>query len=97
MVGQQLGRETDAIAESAYKIKRRLCVDYTARDIIIRSAGKVVRPKPDQPYRRRRLCKSKTRHYYSTHNLASTVSFGIYASVNDNDHGRVVRIFVCLS
>ena len=56
MVDPQLGRETDAIAESAYKIKRRLCVDYTARDIIIRSAGKVVRSKPDQPDRRRRLC-----------------------------------------
>ena len=56
MVGPQLGRETDAIAESAYKIERRLCIDYTARDIIIRSAGKVVRPKPDQPDRRRRLC-----------------------------------------
>ena len=52
MVGPQLGRETDVIAESAYKITR----DYTARDIIIRSAGKVVRPKPDQPDRRRRLC-----------------------------------------
>ena len=52
MVGPQLGRETDAIAESAYKIMR----DYTACDIIIRSAGKVVQPKPDQPDRRRRLC-----------------------------------------
>ena len=52
MVGPQLGRETDAIAESAYKIKRRLCMT----NIIIRSAGKVVRPKPDQPDRRRRLC-----------------------------------------
>ena len=29
--------------------------------------------------------------------LTSTVSFGIQASVNDSDHGRVVRIFVCLS
>ena len=48
MVGPQLGRETDAIAESAYKIMRDC-------DIIIRSAGKVVRPKPDQPDRRRRL------------------------------------------
>ena len=26
MVGPQLGRETDAIAESAYTIERRLCV-----------------------------------------------------------------------
>ena len=33
----------------------------------------------------------------SAHNCASTVSFGMYASVNDSDHGRVVRIFVCLS
>ena len=40
--------------------------------------------------------KRKTRHYYSTHNLASTVSFGIQALVNDSDHGRVVRILVCL-
>ena len=56
MVDPQLGRETDAIAESAYKIERRLCVTTRARDIIIRSAGKVVRPKPDQPDRRRRLC-----------------------------------------
>ena len=46
MVGQQLGRETDAIAESAYTIERRLCVTTHACDIIIRSAGKVVRPKP---------------------------------------------------
>ena len=41
--------------------------DYTARDIIIRSAGKVVRPKPDQPDRRRRLCfigwRAKERHW----------------------------------
>ena len=58
MVDPQLGRETDAIAESAYKIERRLCVTTRARDIIIRSAGKVVRPKPDQPDRRRRLCRS---------------------------------------
>ena len=42
MVGPQLGRETYAIAESAYTIERRLCVC----DIIIRSAGKVVWPKP---------------------------------------------------
>ena len=41
--------------------------------------------------------KRTTRHYYSTHNLASTVSFGMLASVNHSDHGRVVRIFVCLS
>ena len=41
--------------------------------------------------------KRKTRHYYSTHNFDSTVSFAMQASVNDSDHGRVVRIFVCLS
>ena len=40
--------------------------------------------------------KRKTRHYYSTYDLASTVSFGMQVSVNDSDHGRVVRIFVCL-
>ena len=39
----------------------------------------------------------KARHYYSTYDLASTVSFGMQVSVNDSDHGRVVRIFVCLS
>ena len=41
--------------------------------------------------------KRKTRHYYSTRNFPSTVSFGMQASVNDSDHGRAVRIFVCLS
>ena len=55
MVGPQLGRETDAIAESAYTIERTLCVTTRVRDIIIRSAGKVVRPKPDQPDRWCRL------------------------------------------
>ena len=35
MVGPQLGRETDAIAESAYKIKRRLCV--TTLHVILKS------------------------------------------------------------
>ena len=50
----ELGRETDAIAESAYTIERRLCV--SACDIIIRSAGKVVQPKPDQPDRQLCLC-----------------------------------------
>ena len=49
MVGPQLGRETDAIAESAYKIERRLCIDYTARDIIIRSAGKAGPAGPAAP------------------------------------------------
>ena len=41
--------------------------------------------------------KRKTRHNYSTHNLASMVSFGMQASVNDSYHGHVVTIFVCLS
>ena len=35
MVGPQLGRETDAIAESAFKIKRRLCV--TTLHVILKS------------------------------------------------------------
>ena len=35
MVGPQLGRETDAIAESAYKIKCRLCV--TTLHVILQS------------------------------------------------------------
>ena len=35
MVGPQLGRETDAIADSAYKIKRRLCV--TTLHVILKS------------------------------------------------------------
>ena len=35
MVGPQLGRETDAIAESTYKIKRRLCV--TTLHVILKS------------------------------------------------------------
>ena len=39
MVGPEVGQETDAIAESVI--------------LIIRSAQKVVRPKPDQPDRRR--------------------------------------------
>ena len=62
MVGPQLGRETDAIAESAY------VRDYTARDIIIRSAGKVVRPKPDQPDQRRCL-------WLKVQKIASTCSW----------------------
>ena len=56
MVGVQLGRETDAIAESAYTIEHRLCVMTRASDIIIGLAGKVIRPKLDQPDRRHRLC-----------------------------------------
>ena len=36
----------------------------------------------------------KTRTYYSANNFASTVSFGMQASVNDSDHDCVVRIFM---
>ena len=32
--------------------------------------------------------KGKTINYYSTHSFASTVNFGMKATVNDNDHGR---------
>ena len=42
MLGPELGRETDATAESAYTIEHRLCVMTRALNIIIRSAGKVV-------------------------------------------------------
>ena len=41
--------------------------------------------------------KTKTKHYYSTHNVATIVSFGTYASVHDSDHYDVDRIFVGLS
>ena len=34
MVAPQLGQETDAVAESAYTIERRLCVTTRAHDII---------------------------------------------------------------
>ena len=34
------------------------------------------------------------RAFYSANNFASTVSFGMSASVNDSDRGCVVRIFV---
>ena len=37
--------------------------------------------------------KGKTRTYYSAHNFTNTVSFDMQASVNDSNHGRVVRIF----
>ena len=40
--------------------------------------------------------KGKTRTYYSAHNFASTVSFGMCGErqLNGSDHGLVVRIFV---
>ena len=41
--------------------------------------------------------KTKTEHYYSAHNVATTVGFDTYASVQDNDHYDVDRIFVGLS
>ena len=41
--------------------------------------------------------KTKTEHYYSAHNVATTVSFDTYASVHDSDHYDVDRIFVGLS
>ena len=41
--------------------------------------------------------KTKTEHYYSAHNVATTVIFGTKASVHDSDHYTVDRIFVDLS
>jgi len=41
--------------------------------------------------------KTKTKHYYSTHNVAIRVSFGTEASVRDSDHYDVDGIFVGLS
>ena len=41
--------------------------------------------------------KTKTKHYYSTHKVATRVSFGPEASVHDSDHYDVDRIFVGLS
>ena len=41
--------------------------------------------------------KTKTEHYYSAHNVATTVSFDTYASVHDSNHYDVDRIFVGLS
>jgi len=40
------------------------------------------------------VAKTKTKHYYSTHNLATRVRFGTYTSVLDSDHYDVDRIFV---
>ena len=55
MVDPELGRETDAFVESAFMIEHRLCVMTRARNIVIRSAGKVVWPKLDQPDQQHRL------------------------------------------
>ena len=41
--------------------------------------------------------KTKTKHYYSVHNVATRVNFGTEASVHDSDHYGVGRIFVGLS
>ena len=57
MVGPELGRETDAIAESAL--------------LIIWSARKVVRPKPDQPDRRHRHWCCRHVLIYTAHMLKS--------------------------
>ena len=41
--------------------------------------------------------KTKTKHYYNAHNIATRVSFGKSSSTHDNDHYNVDRIFVGLS
>ena len=41
--------------------------------------------------------RTKTKHYYRTHNVATRVSFSKYAPVHDSDHYDVGRIFVGLS
>ena len=41
--------------------------------------------------------KTKTEHYYSAHNIATSVSFDMEASVHDSNHYDVDRIFVGLS
>ena len=41
--------------------------------------------------------KTKTKRYYSAHNVATRVSFDTSASVYDSDHYDVDRIFVGLS
>ena len=40
---------------------------------------------------------TKTKRYYSTHNVATRVSFGTKVSVHDSNHYDVDRIFVGLS
>jgi len=41
--------------------------------------------------------KTKTKHYYSAHNITTRVGFGLKASVHDSDHDDVDRNFVGLS
>ena len=40
--------------------------------------------------------KTKTKHYYSAHNVATRVNFGTQASVHDSNHYDVDTIFVGL-
>ena len=40
---------------------------------------------------------TKTKHYYSAHNVATRLNFGMEASVHDSDLYSVGRIFVGLS
>jgi len=41
--------------------------------------------------------KTKTKRYYSAHNIATRVSFGTKAPVHNGDHDHVDRNFVGLS
>ena len=41
--------------------------------------------------------KTKTKDYYSAHNVATRVNFGTEASVHDSDHYDMDKIFVDLS
>jgi len=41
--------------------------------------------------------KTKTEHYYSAHNVATRVNFGMQASVHYSKHYNVDTIFVGLS
>jgi len=42
-------------------------------------------------FERAMAAKAKTKHYYSTHNIATRVGFG---TAKDSHHSSVVRIFV---
>jgi len=44
-------------------------------------------------FERAMAAKTKTKHYYSAHNIATGVSFGTYASVHDSNHYNVDRNF----
>ena len=41
--------------------------------------------------------KTKTKRYYSAHNVVTRVRFSTYASVHDSNHYDVDRVFVGLS